>query len=58
MIGPYDPASPRLVTVRSHVDLTEQMLQWAGRRVVALKQENLCGYIFKSKSPSSGMERV
>jgi uncharacterized protein YbgA (DUF1722 family)/uncharacterized protein YbbK (DUF523 family) len=53
-----DPASPRLVTVRSHVDLTEQMLQWAGRRVVALEQENLCGYIFKSKSPSSGMERV
>ncbi|MFW6123320.1 MAG: YbgA family protein, partial [Thermodesulfobacteriota bacterium] len=53
-----DPASPRLVTVRSGVDHTERMLSWARRRVVELEKEDLCGFIFKSKSPSSGMERV
>ena len=53
-----DPSSPRLVTVRSGVDHTERMLSWARRRVAELEQEDLCGFIFKSKSPSSGMERV
>lgn len=53
-----DPANPKLVTVRSGVDHTEKMLSWARRRVVELEKEDLCGFIFKSKSPSSGMERV
>ncbi len=53
-----DPAHPRLVTVRTHQDLTEQMLSWARGRVEELAQEQLCGFIFKSDSPSSGMERV
>lgn len=53
-----DPGSPRLVTSRTGVDKTEQMQSWARRRVVELERENLCGFIFKSKSPSSGMERV
>lgn len=52
------PESPRLVTVRSHRDLTDQMLNWAHKRVRELESENLCGFIFKSDSPSSGMERV
>jgi uncharacterized protein YbgA (DUF1722 family) len=34
------------------------MLTWTRKRVVELEKEDLCGYIFKSKSPSSGMERV
>lgn len=34
------------------------MAQWAKRRVIELDGENLCGYIFKGGSPSSGMERV
>jgi uncharacterized protein YbgA (DUF1722 family)/uncharacterized protein YbbK (DUF523 family) len=53
-----NPKSPRLVTGKSGVDLTEQMNEWAGNRVSELAKENLCGFIFKSKSPSSGMERV
>ena len=52
------PERPRLVTVRSKVDLTERMLKWAKRRVLELEKEELCGFIFKSGSPSSGMERV
>jgi len=53
-----DPNNPRLVTVRSNVDHTERMLRWARNRVVELEKEDLCGFIFKSDSPSSGMERV
>jgi uncharacterized protein YbgA (DUF1722 family) len=34
------------------------MLRWAEKRVVELEKEGLCGYVFKSKSPSSGMARV
>jgi uncharacterized protein YbgA (DUF1722 family)/uncharacterized protein YbbK (DUF523 family) len=52
------PESPRLVTVRTNKDLTDQMLEWAKKRVYELEGENLCGFIFKSDSPSSGMERV
>lgn len=50
--------APRLVTSKSGVDLTGKMNQWAHIRVNELAKENLCGFIFKSKSPSSGMERV
>jgi uncharacterized protein YbgA (DUF1722 family)/uncharacterized protein YbbK (DUF523 family) len=53
-----DPTNPQLITVRSGVDHTERMLDWARQRVVALESEDLCGFIFKSDSPSSGMERV
>ena len=52
------PEGPRLVTVRTQVDHTERMLAWARKRVVELEQKDLCGFIFKSDSPSSGMERV
>ena len=53
-----DPESPRLITFRTNKDLTDLMLKWAGKRVRALEKEDLCGFIFKSNSPSSGMERV
>ena len=50
--------NPRLVTLRTNQDQTERMLQWAKRKIMELKRETLCGFIFKSGSPSSGMERV
>jgi len=53
-----DPESPRLVMSRSGVDHTEGMLRFAKNRVLDLEKEDLCGFIFKSRSPSSGMERV
>ncbi len=49
---------PRLVTIRTQVDYTERMLAWTQNRLVELEREDLCGFIFKSGSPSSGMERV
>jgi uncharacterized protein YbgA (DUF1722 family)/uncharacterized protein YbbK (DUF523 family) len=53
-----DPEKPRLVATRTGRDLTDLMLQWAEFRLAELEKEDLCGFIFKSKSPSSGMERV
>jgi uncharacterized protein YbgA (DUF1722 family)/uncharacterized protein YbbK (DUF523 family) len=49
---------PHLVFSRSGGDVTETMLAWAHKRVRELEKEDLCGFIFKARSPSSGMERV
>jgi len=53
-----DVAAPRLVFSKSGEDITERMQAWAAKKVRVLEEEGLCGFIFKSKSPSSGMERV
>jgi len=53
-----DPDSPRLLTHRSGVDLTAQMKDWARVRLAALEREDLLGFVFKSRSPSSGLRRV
>lgn len=52
------PDAPRLMTRKSGVDHTEGMLRWAGKRVGELAGEDLCGFVFKSRSPSSGMKSV
>lgn len=53
-----DPENPRLVGRESGKDWTEQIQEWGRKRVRQLEDEGLCGYIFKSRSPSSGMERI
>ena len=53
-----DPESPRLVTIHTNVDHTEGMRAWARKRLRDLEQEGLRGFIFKSRSPSSGMRGV
>lgn len=53
-----DSEDPRLVTTRTKADKTAQMKRWASRRLRELEGEDLVGFIFKSNSPSSGMERV
>jgi uncharacterized protein YbgA (DUF1722 family)/uncharacterized protein YbbK (DUF523 family) len=53
-----DPADPRLVTSRSGVDHTDGMKDWAKRRLDELEAEDLCGFVFKSRSPSSGMRQI
>ncbi|MBN2641951.1 MAG: DUF523 and DUF1722 domain-containing protein [Victivallales bacterium] len=53
-----DADSPRLVTIHSHIDLTDRMQSWIRTRLDQLEHEALCGYIFKSQSPSSGMKNV
>ena len=53
-----DPDHPRLITFKSKTDHTDRMAAWAQKRVKELETEDLCGFIFKSDSPSSGMVRV
>lgn len=50
-----NPAHPRLVTIESRVDLTGRMLDYCRRTVVELEQEELSGFILKSRSPSCGL---
>ncbi len=53
-----DAARPRLVVIKTGEDVTDRMLAWAQARLAALDSAGLSGFIFKSGSPSSGMERV
>ncbi len=53
-----DPDNPNLVTSKTNIDHTRRMTQWARKRVKALEKEDLCGFIFKKNSPSSGLYNV
>ena len=53
-----DPDSPRLITIRTGIDHTEGMLKWAEGKLKEIEKEELCGFIFKSRSPSSGIGGV
>jgi len=53
-----DPLLPRMLTNKTRVDITERMNEWAVNRVKELESMDLCGFIFKSKSPSSGLYKV
>lgn len=53
-----DPAAPRLVTNKTRLDLTAKMLDYCREVVLELEREDLCGFIFKKDSPSSGLHRV
>ncbi|MDC0336020.1 DUF523 and DUF1722 domain-containing protein [Pseudodesulfovibrio sp.] len=56
LVGDVD--APRLVGRQSGEDWTERMQSWGKNRLELLKKEDICGYIFKYGSPSSGMTRV
>jgi uncharacterized protein YbgA (DUF1722 family)/uncharacterized protein YbbK (DUF523 family) len=56
LIGDAD--DPRLVTIRTGRDFTELMARWADQRLPGLESADLCGFVFKSRSPSSGMGGV
>lgn len=53
-----DPDNPRLLTSRSGEDHTDRMKEWAAAKLKELEKEDLDGFVFKRKSPSSGLERV
>ncbi len=50
-----DPAAPRLVKSRTRIDLTDRMLDYCRGKVTELEREELCGFIFKSRSPSCAL---
>jgi len=53
-----DPEAPRLMTNKNFIDLTEQMESFVKIKLEELDKENLRGFVFKSKSPTSGMRGV
>jgi len=53
-----DPRFPRIMTIKTKKDHTNRMLRWTKKRIKALEQENLCGFILKSRSPSCGIKKV
>jgi len=53
-----DPESPRLVTIKTGIDYTEKMKNWSEKKLDELSKKELCGFIFKSRSPSSGMQSI
>jgi uncharacterized protein YbgA (DUF1722 family)/uncharacterized protein YbbK (DUF523 family) len=53
-----DPSAPRLIAGKSRKDLTGQMLDYCRKKMVELAAADLCGFIFKKNSPSSGLFRV
>jgi uncharacterized protein YbgA (DUF1722 family)/uncharacterized protein YbbK (DUF523 family) len=53
-----DAHAPRLKNAKTGEDLTGGVLRWARRKAKDLEREGLCGFVLKSRSPISGMERV
>jgi uncharacterized protein YbgA (DUF1722 family)/uncharacterized protein YbbK (DUF523 family) len=53
-----NPQSPCLVTIRTGIDHTAGMQKWAANKLRLLAREDLCGFIYKSKSPSSSIAGV
>ena len=50
--------NPKMITKRSKTDWTKKMNHYTKDRIHELTKENLCGYVFKSKSPSCGIGKV
>ena len=48
----------RMISKKTKTDWTKPMEYYIKDRISSLEHENLCGYIFKSKSPSCGLGRV
>ncbi len=46
----------RMVTIRTGIDYTDRMNEWARRRAGELERADIDGYVLKSGSPSCGLE--
>lgn len=53
-----DLEKQRMVSKKTQTDWTKPMEQYIKGRINSLTHDELCGYIFKSKSPSCGLGRV
>lgn len=53
-----DPSSVRLITIMTGIDHTERMKVWSSNRLKELEREDLCGFIFKSRSPACGIRSL
>ncbi|HUI46146.1 MAG TPA: DUF523 and DUF1722 domain-containing protein [Nitrospirota bacterium] len=53
-----DPAAPRLVTKFTGVDHGNRVAGWAKKKFFHLEKAGICGFVFKARSPSCGLEDV
>ncbi|MDH3256122.1 MAG: DUF523 and DUF1722 domain-containing protein, partial [Nitrospinota bacterium] len=53
-----NPDAPRMVGTTTGTDWTSQMNRYSKKRSAELVTMNLCGYIFKNRSPSCGIARI
>ena len=53
-----DPEKPKMIGKKTQTDWTSKMNRYSKNRIKELANEDLCGYIFKSKSPSCGLARI
>jgi uncharacterized protein YbgA (DUF1722 family)/uncharacterized protein YbbK (DUF523 family) len=53
-----DKDRPRLITWKSRVDYTDQMEKWSYEKCREWEDKEISAFVFKSKSPSSGLSRV
>ena len=51
-------SSPRIVTVSTGIDHTDQIVTQIKKIIHMLATQNICGFIFKSKSPSCGVRKI
>ncbi|MFA5074084.1 MAG: DUF523 domain-containing protein [Nitrospirota bacterium] len=51
-----DGKSLQLVTIETKVDHTESIMLWTNEKLKVLEQEQVCGFIFKARSPSCGID--
>jgi len=49
-----DPAHPHLITVKSRMDRTDELVRWINITVRELEQSGIRGFILKARSPSCG----
>ena len=46
---------PRLVTIGTRQDRTEELMRWTRKKIQHLEHEKICGFVFKARSPSCGV---
>ena len=53
-----DLEKSRMISKKTQTDWTKTMQKYIKMRINSLTRDDLCGFIFKSKSPSCGLGRV
>ncbi len=52
------PGNIRIVTIQTHIDVTDMLNEWSENKLAELATLDLKGFIFKSRSPSCGISGV
>jgi uncharacterized protein YbbK (DUF523 family) len=47
-----DPAAPRLLTLETKTDRTDDLMRLLEKKLPQLEQQGVCGFVFKARSPS------